>query len=94
VDLDAFLAVKHELDPDGLFSSEWSDELLGLAPPPDERRKPPFCALHGLCLCSEDAHCAPHAGYTCQRGLVFEDARVCRRRRRPPQMDSVNTAIV
>lgn len=77
VSAEKFLDVKAQLDPDGLFSSSWSDELLGLH---DTFAKDDHdhCALDGLCICREDRHCSPSTGYTCQRGHVFQEARVCR----------------
>lgn len=74
--LQRFLQVKEKLDPQGLFSSDWSDFLLGLAPLPTST---PGCALEGLCICSQHTHCAPHVGYFCQPGRVYHDARVCRK---------------
>ncbi|KAH7352574.1 hypothetical protein KP509_19G052400 [Ceratopteris richardii] len=75
---DRFLAVKTKLDPDGLFSSSWSDALLGLH---DTfwTIDHDHCALEGVCICREDRHCAPSLGYTCQPGRVFSAAKVCRR---------------
>ncbi|MCO5557648.1 hypothetical protein L7F22_011215 [Adiantum nelumboides] len=77
VSADNFLGVKSELDPDGLFSSAWSDELLGLHDT-FSKADGDHCALDGLCICREDRHCSPAAGYTCQPGYVFREARVCR----------------
>ncbi|MCO5609821.1 hypothetical protein L7F22_064053 [Adiantum nelumboides] len=77
VSADKFLGVKVELDPDGLFSSAWSDELLGLHDT-SSKTDGDHCALDGLCICREDRHCSPAAGYTCQPGYVFREARVCR----------------
>ena len=79
VNIEGFLAVKAELDPDGLFSSAWTDELLGLHHSSERGKHGPHCGLEGLCICREDVHCAPRAGYTCQAGRVYEAARVCRR---------------
>lgn len=70
-----FQAAKTRLDPAGMFSSEWSDEILSGKEPAD---KEDGCAMEGLCICSEDRHCNPRHGYRCKPGLVYQEARVCR----------------
>ena len=60
-----FLKVKEKFDPLGLF-------LGGAVTIVKEGS-----ALEGLCICSEDINCAPHQGYFCRPGQVYEDARVC-----------------
>ncbi|CAD5193507.1 unnamed protein product [Musa acuminata subsp. malaccensis] len=73
-----FVSVMQKYDSNGLFSSDWTDAVLGL------RGKEVVvqgdgCALEGLCICSTDDHCAPKLGYFCRPGEVYEQARVCRK---------------
>ncbi|KAL8168052.1 hypothetical protein V2J09_009551, partial [Rumex salicifolius] len=74
VTMDRFFKAKEELDPLGLFSSEWSDEVLHGV----EGKKFDGCALEGRCICSDDRHCSPDKGYYCKSGYVYQQARVCR----------------
>ncbi|KAI4369512.1 hypothetical protein MLD38_017946 [Melastoma candidum] len=71
-----FLKVKDRYDPTGLFSSEWTDKVLGIDGD-GVTIEGDGCALEGLCICSEDGHCAPGKGYYCRPGKVYSDARVC-----------------
>ncbi|CAL5194943.1 unnamed protein product [Lathyrus oleraceus] len=73
---DKFLEVKDKYDPQGLFSSEWTDQILGLKEGVTILKD--GCALEGLCICSQDIHCAPKKNYFCRPGRIYKEARVCR----------------
>ncbi|PIN22533.1 D-arabinono-1, 4-lactone oxidase [Handroanthus impetiginosus] len=70
-----FLKIKEMYDPLGLFSSPWTDQILGLKDGLSIENE--GCALEGLCICSHDIHCAPSKGYFCRPGKVYDKARVC-----------------
>ncbi|XP_028782984.1 probable L-gulonolactone oxidase 6 [Neltuma alba] len=70
-----FLSVKRKYDPQRIFSNEWTNQILGLRKGKMILRD--GCALEGLCICSEDRHCAPTKKYYCRPGKVYKKARVC-----------------
>lgn len=76
--VEEFVKVMDKYDGQGLFSSEWTDALLGLRGR-EVLVEANGCALEGLCICSADNHCAPDQGYRCRPGRVYQEARVCRK---------------
>ena len=71
---DEFITLKTGLDPMGLFDNRiWRQMTAG-----DAINPYPGCVLARDCICSDDLHCG--AGYTCEQGDVYRNARVCRAR--------------
>ncbi|GKV39414.1 hypothetical protein SLEP1_g47179 [Rubroshorea leprosula] len=67
-----FIAEKKQLDPQGIFSSKWSNHILLGSKAIDKGNG---CALEGQCICSEDKHCNPSTRYLCKEGLVYKEAK-------------------
>uniref|UniRef100_A0A7N0ULI6 L-gulonolactone oxidase n=1 Tax=Kalanchoe fedtschenkoi TaxID=63787 RepID=A0A7N0ULI6_KALFE len=63
-----FLKIKERYDPLGLFSCEWTGQVLGLKD--GLTKDEDGCALEGLCVCSKHTHCAPTQGYYCKPGRM------------------------
>jgi FAD-dependent oxidoreductase len=78
VNLEKFLQVKNRYDPEGLFSNDWTDGLLGVGGKGVEELRD-GCALDKMCKCRKHSHCAPEKGYFCRSGTVWKQARVCRK---------------
>lgn len=68
-----FEALRARLDPAGVFENDFWAKVSGRA----GYDLAPACATDRRCWCEADAHCGP--GWTCEGGLVYADARVCRR---------------
>ncbi|KAH9613277.1 hypothetical protein KSS87_005425 [Heliosperma pusillum] len=71
-----FLDVRAKYDPLGLFSSQWTDQILGLKG--GVTIKEAGCGREGLCICTNDTDCG--SGYSCQTGRVYTMAKVCRKK--------------
>ncbi|MCO5580335.1 hypothetical protein L7F22_034201 [Adiantum nelumboides] len=79
VALEKFVEVRQRFDPQGLFSNEWTDAILGIkSSSRDVQTFQDYCALEGLCICKEDSHCHPAKWVMCRPGHVYKEARVCR----------------
>eukprot|EP00250_Pteridium_aquilinum_P006078 c16063_g2_i2 orf=1-1212(+) len=84
-----FLEVRQKFDPRGLFSSEWTNAILGIhSLKRGVSTYEAHCALEGLCVCKEDLHCHPDKGYFCRPGHVYKEARVCRYEKKNSSHDS------
>ncbi|WOL17057.1 L-gulonolactone oxidase 3 [Canna indica] len=65
-DFGDFVAAMKELDPQGMFQSPWSDEVINGGEP----MKDDGCALEGQCICSEDRH-SVRVKATCANLVLF-----------------------
>lgn len=75
-DLARLLDTNKRFDPNGLFSNDWSDAILGIGNKTvvvDE----PYCTIEGLCRYSKDEHCAPKNKLYCHRGRIYKAPSVC-----------------
>ncbi len=70
----AFQALQKRMDPNGLFTNEFFHSLQGK----DISRTYPACARSHECSCQTDEDCG--TGYSCESGVSFGEAKVCRKR--------------
>ncbi|KAH9289808.1 hypothetical protein KI387_033925, partial [Taxus chinensis] len=66
VNLEKFVEVKKQFDPEGYFFTKWSDGVLGIGK--GVKIWQDGCALDGLCMYREDRHCTPEKGFMCRDG--------------------------
>ena len=75
---DNFLAAKKELDPNNTFSNKFWQRIISEKITSEMERQiySEGCVDKDTCYCQKDLHC-PN-GKTCQSGLVYTEAKVCR----------------
>ncbi|MEE2788017.1 MAG: D-arabinono-1,4-lactone oxidase [Myxococcota bacterium] len=69
----AFVELKNELDPNGLFDNQIWRQIIGST----QVKAYPGCVLARDCICAQDSDCGDN--FRCETGGHFTEARVCRR---------------
>jgi FAD/FMN-containing dehydrogenase len=68
-----FEAYRENQDPEGIFMNDFYSRINGRVSPAEPGKN---CVVDQACYCQIDEHCPK--GYTCEQGLVYSEARVCR----------------
>lgn len=68
-----FEAYRQQQDPDDVFLNDFYQRISGKVEPDAHTKN---CVVDHSCYCISDADCP--AKYSCEEGLVYKDARVCR----------------
>jgi FAD/FMN-containing dehydrogenase len=69
-----FEAWREQQDPAGIFMNDFYSRINGRVAPDAPAKN---CVVDQACYCQVDEHCPQ--GYRCEQGLVYTEARVCRR---------------
>jgi FAD/FMN-containing dehydrogenase len=70
-----FEAYREKKDPAGIFMNDFYSRINGRVSPAEPKKN---CVVDQACYCEADEHCPQ--GYSCEQGLVYPEARVCRSR--------------